>query len=224
MLLVLGQAPPSQQEAMAQQWMALWEMLRRDRQAIHIPIPAVAAGGGGREGDGGAATQEGLELFLVPNLLDPASMTLFGLLAVPIPLERPDAAAARAPGRGILHRTSAAALVPTTAASGPAAAAGQDARRLPLAWADAGQDDKPGAESAAALELGLGAHYATPRRRAVQVSRPARLPSIRTFVDDTGAPKPLEGLRVALVGFTKHHEVCGHAGAFEGCGKERRCD
>lgn len=235
-------------------WRALWEMLAVNRQAVGLEVPrtdAPAAGAcpgasvplgkssgsdGGTEGDGGGSSSSSLLLALVPNIFDPANMTMLGLLAAPLQREprMPATAGHAAATRSILRRSGASVQqaegAAAVAAAEPAVAAevasldavvaeGEAADRLrrPLVWADSGSNDKQ------ALELDIGSHYASPGRRAALAARPCRLPTIRSFEEvqagsssGGNSPKPLEGLRVALVGFGKQYEVCAARGCTAG--------
>jgi hypothetical protein len=202
MLLALG---PSASPVHAQ-WAALWEVLSQQRQAVGILLPATAAAAAaspsGSDGEAGAGAAS---LFLVPNMVDPGSKSLFGLIAVPVRREGhlPSAAGSSRPAHGILRHGKH--VLPPAAASGLATAAA--AVTQSVGWADLDSDAQPNDNATAALELGGGSHYATPRRRAAQVSRPSRLPSIRGFPAEEGQAPPLDGLRVAMVGFAKQHQV-----------------
>ena len=193
MLVALGQSPPAVQSATADRWISVWDILSRGRQAVGITIP--------QPPHAAADDSHGLFLALVPNLLDAPSMTLFGLLATPIrSLKRPPAAALR-PKRGILRRAAEAAEE-----QNPGGLARRVVERQPVAWADGGHDDAPDGQAAAALELGLGAHYGAQWRQAAQVPMPAQRATVPAVPGDS-VSKPLEALRVAVLGFAKHHEV-----------------
>ncbi|KAL4420715.1 hypothetical protein ABPG75_010371 [Micractinium tetrahymenae] len=218
---------PGQQAAQQQPWFALWQMLSSSNQAVTIPVPpgaAMAAAAAAARSSGGwqDGQLEGLFLALVPNRSDPEHQTFFGLLAVPHKAALPSKGAA--PGRSILRRAQPAAAAPEPAAAAAGEqAAGSSATPAPLGrpvpgaaaakagvgWADGSSDDAPQAAAVAQLELQEGSHYATPARRAQQAARPARLPVIRSFeASQEGplaaqqGPLPLEGLHIAIVGFT----------------------
>ena len=217
LLLALG---PSASPLQAQ-WAALWEVLSQQRQAVGILLPATAAAAAAPpSGSDGEARAGAASLFLVPNMVDPGSKSLFGLIAVPVRREGhlPSAAGSSRPAHGILRHGGRGAP--------PAAAAAAGAQSV--GWADLDSDAQPNDNASVALELGGGSHYATPRRRAAQVSRPSRLPSIRGFPAEEGQTLPLDGLRVAMVGFAKQHQVgelCPDVvlgvGVVEGCQLER---
>ncbi|KAL4857588.1 PHD and RING finger domain-containing protein 1 [Chlorella vulgaris] len=195
----------AQSAAAAPQWASLWEWLSRWRQAVAIEVPLgsspKAAGGSAAAG----TSAEELWFYLVPNMLDPDSRSLFGLLANPIrslDTARPLAAAQPLRSSMKLKRRSLA---------GGEAARAPSLNRLPVAWADGGLEDKPVAARGAALELPLGPHYAPPSQHVTRPQRSTRLPSIRSFSQpgaaEEGAAKSLEGLRVALVGFEKQAQA-----------------
>lgn len=215
-MLALSPADP----AAVGQWAALWDVLHNQRQAVGIHLPAAAAaqaaaalrgGGGDIAGDAGGAA--GLFLALVPNVLDRQSQSLLGLLAVPMQV------LARAPAGGAPQRSCLRRPAP---AGGAAFGSEPVQKRLRgVGWADDGREDKLTSPEAASLELAVGAHYATPQRRTVQATRPARLPSIHATVHSfTGGqaspPGHLAGLHVAVVGFDCRHEVrCGGGGGVD---------
>ena len=200
LLLALG---PSASPLQAQ-WAALWEILSQQRQAVGILLPATAAAAAATatSGTGGEAGAGAPSLFLVPNMVDPASKSLFGLIAVPVRRagHLPSAASSSRPARGILRGAAPAAAAGGLAVD--AAPGGQS-----VGWADLDSGAQPNDNASVALELEVGSHYATPRRRAAQVARPSRLPSIRGFQAEEGLALPLHGLRVAMVGFAKQHQV-----------------
>jgi hypothetical protein len=153
---------------------------------------------------GGTPEGEPVWLHLVPNLMDPQSWTLFGVLAVPRALQAP-ATAGRTPASSLLARPAAAASGEEGEAGGGAP---RRAARPPLAWADeAGEGVAAGAAS---LELAAGAHYAAPGPRALLASRSPAPPRIRSFAAGGGAEeedRPLLHLRVALLGVSKRSQV-----------------
>ena len=57
-------------------------MLSQHRQAVGILLPATAVAAAPRSGTGGEAGAGAASLFLVPNMVDPATKSLFGLIAV----------------------------------------------------------------------------------------------------------------------------------------------
>lgn len=218
LLLVQDEPEPAQQAAQRQRWFALWHALSSSNQAVAIPVPpgeamAVACSSTGLQN----GQLEGLFLALVPNRFDPDACTLFGLLAVPHKAALPPKEAV--PARSILRRAAplagaeAAGVQPGGSSSDlpppgqPASEAA--AARAGVGWADGSRDDTPPAAAAGQLELREGPHYATPNRRGQQAARPARLPAIRSFDASPAGPRaapleplPLEGLHLAVVGFT----------------------
>lgn len=211
LLLALGPGASS----LHAQWSALWDMLSGQRHAVGIQLPAgataagAAAAAAAASGSGGAAGGGGgggaVSLLLVPNIVDPGSKTLFGLIAEPARRIGYKRSLEGRPAHGILRR---AGQVAPDAQAAAAAAAG----RHTIGWPDLEAADAQTIDSGnAALELGGGRHYASPRRRAVQVSRPTPLPSSRSLPaagqQGPAFAGPLDGLRVAMVGFAKTHQV-----------------